>query len=67
MGSILQDFYSREVGGNFGSLGMVEKVLQLGFYWPTLFKDAFNFVTMCDTVKEWGTYPRSMKFSETIS
>ncbi|KAL5578246.1 hypothetical protein UlMin_019945 [Ulmus minor] len=27
---------------------ILPKVLQSGFYWPSLFKDAFKFVSMCD-------------------
>ena len=30
-------------GGHFGLRKPAEKVLQSGFYWPTLFKDAYEF------------------------
>ena len=31
------------------------KVLQLGFYWPTLFKDAHHFVSTCDRFQKMGS------------
>ena len=31
--------------------GQLEKVLQAGFYYPTLFKDAQSFVKACDKCK----------------
>ncbi|KAL5550154.1 hypothetical protein UlMin_000330 [Ulmus minor] len=37
-----------EIGGHFGATKTAAKVLQSGFHWPTLFKDAYNFVANCD-------------------
>ncbi|KAG8499048.1 hypothetical protein CXB51_005474 [Gossypium anomalum] len=34
--------------GYFGGMRTAAKVLQSGFYWPTLFKYAHNFVNQCD-------------------
>ena len=34
-------------GGHFGPHKCAEKVLQSGFYWPTLFKNAFDFCKTC--------------------
>ena len=31
------------------------KVLQSGFYWPTLFKDAHHFVSTCDKCQSMGS------------
>jgi len=36
------------MGGHFGAIKTVAKVLQSGFYWPTLFKDAYAHVKACD-------------------
>ena len=30
-------------GGHFSARKTVDKILQAGFYWPTLFKDCFEF------------------------
>ena len=43
--SILHHCHDREAGGHFGPTRTAAKVLQSGFYWPTLFKDAHRHVT----------------------
>ena len=45
---VLHHFHAREVGGHFGSSKTAAKVLQCGFFWPTLFKDAHEHVKKCD-------------------
>ena len=35
-------------GGHFGATQTAAKVLQSGFYWPTLFRDSHSFVKTCD-------------------
>jgi len=42
-------FYCHELacGGHFGPRKTIKKVLQSGFYWSTLFKDAFEFYKTC--------------------
>ena len=44
MGSILTHCHSLECGGNFGGNRTSVKVLHLGFYWPTLFRDTHAYV-----------------------
>ena len=34
------------------------KVLQSGFYWPTLFKDAKKFISTCDECQRVGNISR---------
>ena len=48
MGSILTHCHTLSCGGHFGGQRITTKVLQLGFYWPILFKDAHQFVSTCD-------------------
>ena len=45
---VLRHCHSLDVGGHFGATKMASKVLQSGFWWPTLFKDAREFVLTCD-------------------
>ncbi|KAL5579164.1 hypothetical protein UlMin_011606 [Ulmus minor] len=40
--SILQQCHSSPYGGHFGEVRTANKVLQAGFYWPSLFKDAHS-------------------------
>ncbi|XP_058203029.1 uncharacterized protein LOC131317499 [Rhododendron vialii] len=45
--SILTFCHSLECGGHFSGKKTAAKVLQSGFYWPTLFKDAYVFCKAC--------------------
>jgi len=47
-------FHAREVGGHFGTTKIAAKVLQSGFYWPTLFKNAYVHVKECDACQRMG-------------
>ncbi|KAL5549391.1 hypothetical protein UlMin_004622 [Ulmus minor] len=58
MESILHHCHSREVGGHFGGTKTATKVLQSGFYWPSLFKDVFKFVSLCDDCQRSGNILR---------
>ena len=46
--------HSLDVGGHFGATKRASKVLQSGFWWPTLFKDAKEFVLICDRCQRMG-------------
>ncbi|GKU88763.1 hypothetical protein SLEP1_g2989 [Rubroshorea leprosula] len=46
--AILSFCHDKEVGGHFGASKTASKVLQCGFYWPSLFKDAYTYVSACD-------------------
>ncbi|CAN6700770.1 unnamed protein product [Malus baccata var. baccata] len=46
--SIIAFCHSYACGGHFGTQRTALKVLESGFYWPTLFKDARMFCLTCD-------------------
>ena len=46
-GSILSMCHSSACGGHFAAQKTTNKILQSGFYWPTIFKDAHRFYTEC--------------------
>ncbi|XP_062085543.1 uncharacterized protein LOC133791640 [Humulus lupulus] len=48
MHSILTHCHILQCGSHFGGARTAAKVLQCGFFWPTLFKDAHEFVKSCD-------------------
>ncbi|KAL0309863.1 UNVERIFIED_CONTAM: Retrovirus-related Pol polyprotein from transposon opus [Sesamum radiatum] len=54
MQSILGFCHDREVGGHHGGAKTAAKVLQCGFYWPSLFKDAHKYVSSCDQCQRTG-------------
>ena len=58
MESILHHCHAGEVGGQFGATKIAAKVLQLGFYWPTLFKDSYAHVKACDAYQRMGNISR---------
>ncbi|CAM8997041.1 unnamed protein product [Rhodiola kirilowii] len=51
---ILECCYSSQYGGHEAGLKIAAKVLQSEFYWPTLFKDAHEFVKACDQCQRTG-------------
>jgi hypothetical protein len=53
--SILTFCHSYACGGHFGAKRTALKVLESGFFWPTLFKDAFLFCKSCDRCQRVGT------------
>ena len=57
-GSILHHCHDRESGGHFGATRTAAKVLQSGFYWPTLFKDAHRYVSACHQCQKTGNISR---------
>ncbi|KAL4376644.1 hypothetical protein GQ457_02G032840 [Hibiscus cannabinus] len=51
---ILHHCHTTPCGGHFGGARTAAKVLQSGFYWPTLFKYAHEFVKACDRCQRTG-------------
>ena len=51
---VLTFFHSKACGGNFSSRKTVDKILQAGFYWPTLFKVFFEFFNTCARCQQLG-------------
>ena len=58
MHSILNHCHTLPCGGHFGGKRTAAKVLQSGFYWPSLFKDAHQFVSTCDKCQRMGNISR---------
>ncbi|XP_050156648.1 uncharacterized protein LOC126630561 isoform X2 [Malus sylvestris] len=54
--SILTFCHSYACGGHFGAKRTALKVLESGFYWPSLFKDAYEFCATCDRCQRTGTF-----------
>ncbi|KAL8104495.1 hypothetical protein AgCh_028640 [Apium graveolens] len=51
---ILRDCHSTVYGGHYGGEKTAARILQAGFFWPTLFKDAHQFVLRCDRCQRVG-------------
>ncbi|RDX69135.1 putative mitochondrial protein, partial [Mucuna pruriens] len=52
--SVLQFFHAASGSGHYGATRMAQKVLDWGFYWPTIFKDAYQFVSTCEKCQKVG-------------
>ncbi|CAM8914240.1 unnamed protein product [Rhodiola kirilowii] len=58
MRNILFHCHASQYGGHGSGTKTAAKVLQCGFYWPTLFKDAYEFVKACDQCQKTGNISR---------
>ena len=54
VGEILKHCHSLECGGHFNGQRTSTKVLQSGFYWPSIFKGAHMFAKSCDRCQRTG-------------
>ncbi|GJR68004.1 reverse transcriptase domain-containing protein [Tanacetum coccineum] len=48
------DPYFGPTGGHYGANYTAKKVFDSGFYWPTIYRDAHDLVTRCDTCQRQG-------------
>ena len=51
---ILHHCHGLECGGHFSTDRTVAKMLQSGFFWPTMFKDTRQFIQRCDRCQRTG-------------
>jgi len=56
--SILWHCHSSPYGGYHSGDRTTEKVLQAGFFWPSIFKDAHDYVRRCDKCQRTGGISR---------
>ncbi|RDX75976.1 Retrovirus-related Pol polyprotein from transposon 17.6, partial [Mucuna pruriens] len=52
--SVLQFCHSALGGGHYGSTRTARKVLDCGLYWPSIFRDAHQFVSTCERCQKAG-------------
>jgi hypothetical protein len=55
---ILEHCHTHTWGGHFGGKKTAFKVLQAGFYWPSLFKDCHDYALQCDRCQRVGNISR---------
>jgi hypothetical protein len=51
---LLYEFHDGFCGGHFAGQIIAEKILQAGYYWPTLFKDAHDYCKSCDVCQAYA-------------
>ena len=60
--NILHNCQSSSNGGHFSAQRIAAKVLQSGFFWLTLFRDAYAYVMSCDRCQRIGNISRRHDF-----
>jgi len=60
---ILWHCHNSPYGGHFNGQRTAAKVIQSGFYWPTLFKDAYAHCQQCDNCQRTGVISRKNEMS----
>lgn len=50
--AIISQCHSSLSGGHFGANRTAMKVLQCSFYWPTIYKDCYEFTSRCDRCQQ---------------
>jgi transposase InsO family protein len=50
----LKEGHDEPCGGKFSDRGTGHKVLQMGYYWPSIFKDAKKYVEACNRCQRMG-------------
>nr|GFA31812.1 reverse transcriptase domain-containing protein [Tanacetum cinerariifolium] len=58
---ILNDCHSGPTGGHYGANYTAKKVFNSGFYWPTIYKDAFELIKRCESCQ---AYENSLIYKE---
>nr|GEU93601.1 reverse transcriptase domain-containing protein [Tanacetum cinerariifolium] len=61
---ILTACHSRPTGGHYGANYTAKKVFDSGFYWPTIYKDAFELVKNCDLCQRQGKISQKDKMPQ---
>jgi len=51
---LLYEFHDGFCGGHFTGRIITKKILQAGYYWPTLFKDAHGYCKSCDVCQAYA-------------
>ncbi len=53
---ILKELHERVVRGHFVAYIIAKKFLDVGYWWPTLFKDTHDFCKSCDSCQKIGGF-----------
>jgi hypothetical protein len=53
--SVIKFYHFETCGGHFSSRKTTAKILQSGFYWPTMFKDSNAFCKTCENYQKLGS------------
>ncbi|XP_026460976.1 uncharacterized protein K02A2.6-like, partial [Papaver somniferum] len=55
---VISFFHDQACGGHFSAKKSAAKILQCGFYWPSLFKDCHDYCVACERYQKLGSISR---------
>nr|GEX42771.1 reverse transcriptase domain-containing protein [Tanacetum cinerariifolium] len=58
---ILEACHNGPTGGHHGANLTAKKIFDAGFFWPTIYKDAYEFVKNCDSANGKGNFRNGMR------
>ncbi|XP_013617716.1 PREDICTED: uncharacterized protein LOC106324265 [Brassica oleracea var. oleracea] len=61
---ILFHCHGSNYAGHFAVSKTVSKILQAGFWWPTMFKDAHSFISKCDPCQRQGNISKRIEMPQ---
>jgi hypothetical protein len=44
---LIRDFYEGICGGHFSPTSIAHKIIRVGFYWPSIFKESYAMIRKC--------------------
>nr|GEX78937.1 reverse transcriptase domain-containing protein [Tanacetum cinerariifolium] len=59
---VLEACHNGPTGGHHGANLTAKKVFDAGFFWPTIYKDAHEFVKNCDSCQRLGKFSQRNKY-----
>ena len=65
--SILATCSDSACGGHFSGQLTVQKIFKICYFWPTLFKDAHDYVKRCDICQRYARNDLDMEMSLDVS
>nr|GFB39191.1 reverse transcriptase domain-containing protein [Tanacetum cinerariifolium] len=64
---ILKACHSGPTGGHYGASYTAKKVFDSGFYWPSIYKDAFELVKHCDSCQRQGKVSQRVEMPQNFN
>jgi len=65
--SVISFYHDHACGGHFNAKKTAAKILQYGFYWPTIFQDAHTYCVSCECCQKLGSISRRNMCGTSIS
>ena len=56
---VLKEVHEGECGDHTGGQTLAKKILRYGYYWPTVNRDATDYVRRCDKCQKYAKIPRA--------